>query len=343
MGKDCECAKSRPQGETTFLTGSVLECEQVAKETFRLRIGATSTSQTEWTSKWNTLIRQVVPGQFVMVRQAGKLDPLLGRAFAIYQISTENSQTTNPNSALNSAHPSNTIPWLEIVYLRVGKATTAFSSLKPGDTVEMWGPLGNGFPQLDPDRWDHLICVAGGIGQTPMRLAIDEALDRRQFLGRECPSPKPLSQTQNTANQASFRSIPRVSFCYGARSSDYLADLSAFESNDIQTYIATEDGSQGMRGRVTDLIESVVKSDTIETRQRTCLFVCGPQPMLVAVQRQMAELGLYGYLSLETPMACGLGICFSCVAKIKDANGIWDYRRTCTEGPVFEAQSVLFE
>ncbi|MDD3470215.1 MAG: dihydroorotate dehydrogenase electron transfer subunit [Thermoguttaceae bacterium] len=340
MSEHCECANSRPQGGITFLTGSVLECEQVAKETFRLRIGASPKTLAEDQNGWNILVQQMVPGQFVMVRQAGKLDPLLGRAFAIYQTS-EPTATHLPTAAVQSTTVVSTgrLPWVEIVYLRVGKATTAFSSLKPGEAVEVWGPLGNGFPLLDPTHCDHLICVAGGIGQTPMRLAIEEALGHRPFLGRSI-------HTQNSTGDVSnaiVRPIPRVSFCYGARSGDYLADVSAFESEGAQVHIATEDGSQGTQGRVTDLIEQLVKQDSADSRQRTCLFVCGPQPMLVAVQRQMAELHLHGYLSLETPMACGLGICFSCVAKIKDAQGRWDYRRTCTEGPVFEAQSVLFE
>ena len=72
------------------------------------------------------------------------------------------------------------------------------------------------------------------------------------------------------------------------------------------------------------------------------IVCCGPEPMLEAVAEISRELRVPCQVSLETPMACGIGICFSCVARIRDASGNWDYRRTCVEGPVFEAEDVAF-
>jgi len=70
------------------------------------------------------------------------------------------------------------------------------------------------------------------------------------------------------------------------------------------------------------------------------IVACGPEKMLRATAALAARMGLACQLSLESPMACGIGICFSCVAKIRDAAGHWDYRRICVEGPVFDAADV---
>jgi dihydroorotate dehydrogenase electron transfer subunit len=64
--------------------------------------------------------------------------------------------------------------------------------------------------------------------------------------------------------------------------------------------------------------------------------------MLAAVTKIAKELGLPCQVSLESPMACGIGVCFSCVTKIRDASGDWDYRRTCVEGPIFNAEDIQF-
>ena len=73
------------------------------------------------------------------------------------------------------------------------------------------------------------------------------------------------------------------------------------------------------------------------------LFACGPTPMLKAVAALAREFSLPCQVSLETPMACGMGICFSCVTKVRDGRGGWDYRRTCVEGPVFDAEKIDFD
>jgi len=106
----------------------------------------------------------------------------------------------------------------------------------------------------------------------------------------------------------------------------------------VQVRLSTDDGSVGHRGLVTDLIRP-----TVEASLHPCRIVCcGPEPMMAATARISRQLGLDCQVSLESPMACGLGICFSCVAKIRDAAGRWDYRRTCVEGPVFQAEDVEF-
>lgn len=246
-----------------------------------------------------------LPGQFIMVRLVGSNDPLLGRPLAVYDATLD---------------PDNRAAGLSIVYLTVGKATRLLASCVPGERLEVWGPLGNGFP---PTPSEHLIMVAGGIGQTPF-LALAQ-----EYLGLRVYGDPP-------------RSVPRasqVTLCYGAKSQSHLAGVDDFRRVGVDVCLATEDGSAGHRGLVTELIEPLVRESQAACR----LVCCGPERMMAATARLAKELNIPCQVSLETPMACGIGICFSCVAKVRDRSGAWDYRRTCVEGPVFDAQDIEFE
>ena len=271
---------------------TVEENVQVARDTFRVRFACPE------------IARQIVPGQFVMLRLAGRTDPLLGRPLALYDVV--------PDAAGNPCY-------LDIVYLVVGKMTRLLAGFLPGAALEVWGPLGNGFP---PTRTDQLLMVAGGIGQTPF-LAL-----AREYLGQRAYGYPP-------------RQVPRtrkIALCYGVRSRDYLACVDDFRRLGIQVYLSTDDGSFGHQGLVTDLIRPIVEKSAWACR----IVCCGPEAMMKTTSFIARELNLPCQVSLESPMACGLGVCFSCVKKIRDAAGGWDYRRTCVEGPVFEAGDVEF-
>jgi dihydroorotate dehydrogenase electron transfer subunit len=106
----------------------------------------------------------------------------------------------------------------------------------------------------------------------------------------------------------------------------------------VEPLIATQDGSLGYHGLVTDLIPQVCRRG--ETAQ---IFCCGPKAMLRSAFEAAQRLSLPCYVSLETPMSCGLGICYGCAVKYRlsaDSTD-WDYRRTCTDGPVFDAARLL--
>jgi len=113
---------------------------------------------------------------------------------------------------------------------------------------------------------------------------------------------------------------------------------------------ATLDGSAGLRGTVVDLLDSLfgppgpippgaIPPAAAHTR-RLHIACCGPDPMMAAVARWAATRKISCDVSLEAPMACGIGICFTCVARVRDDSGSWDYRRTCVEGPVFDATRI---
>jgi dihydroorotate dehydrogenase electron transfer subunit len=248
------------------------------------------------------IARNVVPGQFLMSRIAGCNDPLIGRPLALYEVIDDSSGT----------------PWaIDLVYLVKGKFTSRLAKCPPGSELVVWGPLGNGFT---PPNCDTLIMVAGGIGQTPFVALGQECLGRR---------------TYGTPGRGS-RSVKRVILCYGARSADYLAGLSDFERAGIELRIATDDGSRGHHGFVTQLLEQTL-SETPGDKRIVC---CGPELMMEAVAKIAHRTAIPCEVSLETPMACGIGICFTCVAKVRDRSGNWDYKRTCVEGPIFSSEAI---
>jgi dihydroorotate dehydrogenase electron transfer subunit len=185
----------------------------------------------------------------------------------------------------------------------------------------VWGPLGNGFSTTPCDR---LILVAGGIGQTPFLALAQEALGIRTF-----GSP---SSARTTGYARS------VDFCYGVRRAEYLACIADFEAAGVRVAVATEDGSYGRKGWVTEALLELLDSNSAQSQRVVC---CGPEPMMAAVAQICVQRGIVCEVSLETPMACGIGICFSCVAKVGDDND-WDYKRTCVEGPIFDAASIVW-
>lgn len=264
----------------------------IAKDTWQLTVEAPE------------LARRTVPGQFFMVRIAGRNDPLIGRALAMYD---RHLGTDGQPEAVS------------VVYTVKGKFTQALSQCGTGDLVEFWGPLGNGF---STEPTDHLILVAGGVGQTPMLTLASAALGKSQF--GIPPTPNGYAK--------------RVTLCYGARTKEYLAGLADFEAACTQVRVATDNGSHGHHGLVTDLLRSILKESIVNCR----IACCGPEPMMESVSEIAMEYGVQCEVSLETPMACGIGICFTCVAKIKQTDGEWDYQRTCIEGPVFDATKIVW-
>jgi len=280
-------------------TVDVLENVQLARDTFRVRF------------RCPDIAARIVPGQFLMIRLHGMSDPLIGRPLALYD--TVSLEATDANVADSDTDG------IDVVYLVKGKLTSQLVKFQPGQRLDVWGPLGNGFA---PQATRHLIMVAGGIGQTPFVALAQEALGNRQY----GDPPRHVPQCD------------RVTLCYGARSADLLAGVEDFERVGVDVRIATDDGSRGHHGLVTDLLRQTLADSDGDHR----IACCGPEPMMEAVAAIAAETKSACQISLETPMACGIGICFTCVAMIRDADGQWDYKRTCVDGPVFDAASIVW-
>ncbi|HJZ57212.1 MAG TPA: dihydroorotate dehydrogenase electron transfer subunit, partial [Gemmataceae bacterium] len=224
------------------------------------------------------------PGQFVMLRLPGTSDPLLGRPFALY------------DTALDAAGKP---VGFDVVYLVVGKMTGKLTGVEPGEPLEVWGPLGR--PFLDVGTPEHVRFVAGGIGQTPFLAFARELLGTRGF-GGDAPRKR----------------AGKVSLYYGVRTAALAAGVDDFRAAGVEVHLASDDGSLGFQGYVTQLLESHGRTGP--------LVGCGPEPMLHALTKLAARWAVPCQVSLETPMACGVGICFSCVTKVKTADG-WDYKR----------------
>jgi dihydroorotate dehydrogenase electron transfer subunit len=286
-----------PTPAATFVhaPGVVVFNESIARDTFRMRI-----RQPEIASR-------ILPGQFVMLRIPGRLDPLLARPFALY------------DTAELSPHGAEAI---DLVYLVLGNGTRSLVSLGVGDTVDLWGPLGNTFPTSLPGGTNcRLLIVAGGIGQTPFPAVLQELFGRKRFGDRR------------------IASAPRsVTFCWGVRSANLFARLCDYEMERVAVRLATDDGSLGFHGTVTSLVEG----EWDDSDPPTAIFGCGPEPMLARLAAVSAKRRTPCWVSLETKMACGYGVCFSCVCPVRDANG-WDYHRVCLDGPVFRADRIAWE
>ncbi len=279
-----------------FWSAEVIENVPLAKDTWRVRFRAPE------------MARRIVPGQFLMMRLPGCDDPLLGRPLALYD---------------TAVSPGEEPIGLDVVYLMLGKMTSRLARFGPGQKLEVWGPLGNGF-QHEPA--EHLIMVGGGIGQTPFMALAKEYLGLRRY----GDPPREIPQAA------------RVTLCYGARRAEYLAGVDEFKRLGVEVHISTDDGSAGHHGFVTDLLKRLLDEPVSHADERR-IVACGPVPMMKAVAAIASAAAVRCQVSLETPMACGIGICFSCVAKVRDSSGAWDYRRTCVEGPIFPAERIVWE
>jgi dihydroorotate dehydrogenase electron transfer subunit len=239
------------------------------------------------------------PGQFVMLRLPNTSDPLLGRPFALY------------DTVLDGDRPVG----FDVVYLVVGKMTGRLPDVATGEQLDVWGPLGR--PFLDVGSPERVALVAGGIGQTPFLAYTHELLRTRGYGG-----DPPRKRTNE------------VSLYYGVRTASLAAGVDDFRAAGADVHLASDDGSVGHKGFVTQLLESHGRTGP--------LVGCGPEPMLHALKRLATQWSVPCQVSLETPMACGVGICFSCVTKVKTPDG-WDYKRVCVDGPVFDAGQLAWD
>ena len=299
------CNDSTPR----YLTARIVAHRQIAAATFRIRLDCPE------------IAHQALPGQFAMLRIPDRLDPLLARPLAVYD-----SFSAPEGDAVQG--PPNQRRYIDFVYVVHGKFTTALKEIPPGEHLIVWGPLGNGFVAIPPV--EHLVLVAGGIGQTAL-LALGKEQCGRASYGLPSRS----------------RPTSRVTLCWGARTAAAFGDAADFSQAGIDVHLATLDGSAGQQGTVIDLLNTLATSwNPSESLHVAC---CGPEGMMEAVARWTAERRIGCHVSLEAPMACGIGICFTCVARIRetpasgdspDAPPAWDYRRTCVEGPIFNAEAI---
>jgi dihydroorotate dehydrogenase electron transfer subunit len=208
---------------------------------------------------------------------------------------------------------------LQFLIKVTGTGTAALAACTRGTKLRVIGPLGNGWPTLDGDGapW---VMLAGGIGSAPFYMAIEQAVAGMDGARRVAPDS--------------------ITYLYGAARKGLLYDLARFQSLGVRVATCTDDGSHGARGNVVRLLEQRWKSG--ETPRDVRLLACGPERMLEAVEKLAREHKLPCWLSLETVMGCGVGICNGCPVPTRPEGpmGSWPNAKCCVEGPVFSTDAV---
>ncbi|MEG6617107.1 dihydroorotate dehydrogenase electron transfer subunit [Peptococcaceae bacterium 1198_IL3148] len=191
-----------------------------------------------------------------------------------------------------------------ILYRVVGEGTRLLADKRVGDLLNVIGPLGKGFSVVSSSS--KVILVAGGIGIAPLYFLLQELLAK---------GVKPT-------------------VLIGARTADDLLLISAIKALGVTIEIATEDGSAGVQGRVTELLPKYLPDTDM-------IYTCGPTPMMQAVALIAQQKDIATEVSLEERMGCGVGACLACSCKIKVGTGN-EYKRVCADGPVFNAGEVCW-
>ena len=197
---------------------------------------------------------------------------------------------------------------VEFLFSVRGTGTAWLAERRSRDLLDVVGPLGRPFPL--PREPVNCVLVGGGSGSAPL-FPLAQSLRRRGC---------------------------RVDFVLGAASSDRV--FSAITARRIAETAAftTDDGSFGTRGRVTDVLGRV-----IEECRSDAVYACGPMPMLRAVTAVAGSRGVPVQVAVEETMACGTGICMTCVIPVIGGDGITRMVRSCVDGPVFRGEQVRFD
>lgn len=225
----------------------------------------------------------MLPGQFVEVRVDNSPATFLRRPISVNYVDKDSNEL-----------------WLLIQL--VGDGTRKMAQYRPGDTVNVLLPLGNGFTIPEGGKEEKLLLIGGGVGTAPM-LYLGAVL---KAAGCE------------------------PSFLLGARSKEDVLQLDQFREIG-PVYITTEDASLGEKGYVTN--HSVLRATRFDR-----IYTCGPKPMMVAVARYAASESITCEVSLENTMACGIGACLCCVEKTNEGHHVC----VCTEGPVFNIDKLTW-
>lgn len=229
------------------------------------------------------IARTVKPGQFVHVRIDSTFQPFLRRPLSVGPCDEDD---------------------LTLIFVVRGRGTAALAGMKPGDLLDLIGPLGSPFELPEPGK--VAILVAGGIGVVPL-LLLNEIIPHEQ---------------------------PRH-FILGVRSSDHLP-VSDRKIKQHSILLASDDGSCGFEGNSIDLLNRMMK--TIDPAL-AAIFGCGPFPMLKALKSYCTSHSITGQVSLEASMGCGVGACQGCAVPRPGGTG---YLLACSDGPVVDMADVDF-
>ncbi len=207
-----------------------------------------------------------------------------------------------PISICNVNRQDNTF---DIVFQIKGVGTEYLSQKKVGSEVDLIAPLGTQFDISQ--KYKKIAVVGGGIGIFPLLFLLNERQDAERY---------------------SF---------LGFRNKDYIVLKDEFEKESEKLLISTDDGSEGHRGLIIDLLEQELKQNKFDI-----IYTCGPTQMIKAVTQIAEKNSIKCQVSLEQRMGCGIGACLVCACKTKQGDD-WKYSHVCKDGPIFWSDEVVFE
>jgi len=218
----------------------------------------------------------------------------------------------------------------EVLYCVVGPATLRMTTLSPGDAISVIGPLGNGFSV--PAGKKVALLAAGGMGAPPLQYlakvltAEHPDVDVLAFAGAKTAENLPFERPLDAISQQLGFSLPE------------------FARHGVKSQVATDDGSAGFHGLVTDCLAGWLGVGPGSARDSTVIYACGPEAMLARIAQIAKQSRIACQVSLERRMACGFGVCQSCAVecKVPDTNETAQ-KLCCQDGPVFDSREVLFK
>lgn len=219
--------------------------------------------------------------------------------------------------------------WIEVLYKIVGEGLHLLADKKPGDIINVLGPVGQPF-KPSPTRPKCLL-IGGGVGIPPMVFLAESLLDEQwaplAILGSELPFPFSLEKS-------------RIGLSW--LDNDIVSTMPLLEGWGVPARLTSLSGFDGCyRGYVTDLADKWLQSLGTDERRQVEVFACGPTPMLKAVAALAAKYDVPCQVSLEEFMACAVGGCAGCTVEITTPDGP-AMKRVCVDGPVFDASTVVW-
>lgn len=285
-------------------TSTIISNEQIAQDSWRMAFTAPQ------------IASEIKPGQFVHIKITQSNDFLLRRPFSVSRLINLN----NGNMGL------------DVIYKVVGRGTRFMTSLRPGDELDIIGPLGHGF-ELNNTKMTHIL-LAGGIGAACLFMlaeVISRAVDRDNL---------------------------ELYILLGAETQKALILQKEFATLGARTLISTDDGTHGYKGSVTKMLRDALANSKISAD--CAIYACGPEPMYQALVPICREYNIPAQISLERHMMCGFGSCYTCICKV-DKHNVPKYRElksshiqmsndkdfgyalVCKDGPVFNIDEVRFD
>jgi len=228
---------------------------------------------------------------------------------------------------------------LDFIHRVVGVGTRWLEQLKPGDTCNVIGPIGNVF--TPPAEGGIALLVGGGVGIPPL-IYLASILEGRKAVAFAGATTRDLLSLTIT-DAAPAPSVESIHPLY---------NIEEFARHGIATIACTDDGSYGYRGYVTEALEAYLDQWITDNadRNRTIIYTCGPEPMMKRVVQIAQRRNIACQVCVERAMACGMGTCQSCCIKVKKPDPArpplpgkeWCYRLACTDGPIFPADVLLW-